>query len=331
MTALSRKDLGEPRVDDVSGWDLLRVAIARYNDVPREEAIATLGTSHALWLAYASVLSPGDEVLVEDPGYEPLERAAEAAGARVSKFARPSATRFALDPERIARAMTPKTRVVAVTNLHNPTGARASDDVLRDIARLVESRGGYLLVDEVYAPLDDLVDDRGVFTKSARKLGANVLATSSLTKCYGLGNERVGWLLAPPDVITRAEHAIVATCGVLPLNHAHLGVQAFSRIAPLSTRARGLIAGKRERVSRWIASRPDLSWSEPDAGLFGFATVDSSTDLTPLIERAAEDEGVLVAAGSFFGVPNGFRLSWSIAEDKLDEALARLERVLARW
>jgi aspartate/methionine/tyrosine aminotransferase len=326
MTTVTAEDLGAPAtsVDDPSGWERFRAAIARHNDVPVDEAIAALGTTHALWLAYATLVSPGDDVLVESPGYEPLERIAEGIGARVVRFERAAADRWALDPARVARAITPRTRVVVVTNLHNPTGVRATDDALREIARIAESRGAFLLVDEVYAPFDDFVDTAGVFGGSARKLGGNVVAVSSLTKCYGLGPDRFGWMLAPPDVIERAEDTITASAGMLPLSHAHFGAHALSRIVVLAARARALLGDKRATVERWVASRPDLEWSAPDAGLFGFATSKRSGDLTTLIERAALDKGVLVAAGSFFGVPNGFRLAWSMPKERLDDALARL-------
>jgi len=331
MPAVPTSDLGAPAsFDDPHGWEKLRDAIARYNAVTPEEAIAALGTTHALWLAYATLLAPGDDVLVEAPGYEPLERIAEGVGARVVRFDRVASEKWAIDPARVERAMTPRTRLVVVSNLHNPSGARASDDVLREVARVAASRGAHLLVDEVYAPFDAFVGEDGVFHGSARRLAPNVVAVSSLTKCYGLGSDRFGWLLAPPDVVARAEDAITASCGMLPLSHAHLGAHAFARIVPLAARARKLLGNKRARVAEWFAGRPDLTWSAPAEGLFGFATSSRAGDLTTVIEQGAASHGVLVAAGAFFGVPNGFRMSWSIAEDKLAEALSRLGEMLPR-
>jgi aspartate/methionine/tyrosine aminotransferase len=323
-------ELGMPaaaELDDPSGWTRLRDAIATYNGVPPGEAVATLGTSHALWLVYASLASAGDDVLVEEPAYEPLLRAAEGAGARVVRFARASADQFALDPERISRAMTPRTRAVVVSNLHNPSGVRASDESLIAAARIAQARGAYLVVDEVYAPFDELVDDRGTFTRSARKLAPNVIAVSSLTKCFGLSPHRIGWVLAPPEIVTRLDDAITGSCGHLPLPHAHFALRAFSCIGQLAARSRGLLAGKRARVAAWVASQ-GLVWSAPMEGLFGFACVPGGPDLTPAIEAAAREREVLVAAGSFFGVPNGFRLAWSAPGNLLDEGLARLAETL---
>jgi len=323
-------DLGVPpasALDDPGGWARLRAGIARYNDVPEAEAIAALGTTHALWLAYTALTSPGDEVLVEAPTYEPVVRIAEGLGLAVSTFERAGADRFAVDPDRVARALTPRTRVVAVTNLHNPTGVRIPDDTLRALARTVESRGATLLVDEVYAPFDGLTDGAGVFRGSARKLGPNVVTVASLTKCYGLGNQRIGWVLAPREVIAHADDAITASAGMLPLCHAHVALRAFDRIGDLAARVRTSLAGKRERVSTWAAAQ-GLAWSAPTEGLFGFARVPGAGDLTGVIERTAREREVLVAPGSFFGIPDGFRLSWSRAAMDVEEGLAILAEVL---
>ena len=217
--------------------------------------------------------------------------------------------------------------MIAVTNLHNPSGARAPDEALKAIARTAESRGATLLVDEVYAPFDGLIDDTGVFRGSARRLAPNIVTVSSLTKCYGLGPQRIGWMLGPPEIIARAEDGITASAGMLPLPHAHVALRAFDRILDLAARTRAGKLGKRERVGAWVAAR-GLEWSSPAAGLFGFARLPGAGDLTSLIERGAREHEVLVAPGSFFGIPDGFRLSWSRPTDVVEEGLTRLADVL---
>jgi hypothetical protein len=297
-------------------WRAFSDGIAAYNGVSVAEVLPALGTTQALWLACAAILSPGDDVLVEAPAYEPLLRIPEGAGARVVPFERDAAAGFALDPERVARAMTPRTRLVLVSNLHNPTGARAPDDDLRAVARVAAAHGAYVLV-----------DDGGVFTGSARRLAPNVLAVSSLTKCYGLGAERIGWVLAPPDVIERARDALVASTGLLPCSHSRIAVAAFTALPALAARSRALASGKRERIARWVADR-GLPWSAPAEGLFGFVTLPGRGDLTAAIESAANEQGVIVSPGAFFGIPNGFRLAWSLPADRLDEGLGRLGKAL---
>jgi aspartate/methionine/tyrosine aminotransferase len=226
--------------------------------------------------------------------------------------------------------MTQRTRVVSVTNRHNPTGMRMSDDVVREVARVAAKGGAYLVVDEVYAPFDAFVDDRGQFPGSARHIAPNVVAVSSLTKCYGLGAHRIGWLLAPAEIAARARDVVTACHGALPLAHAHLGVHAFARVHFLAARARSILRGKREYVAAWVNSMAEsgLAWSGPAEGLFGLVTVPGDVDLTPVIEAAARDRDVLVAAGAFFGVPNGFRVAWSSPIEALDEGLGRFGEVL---
>lgn len=326
--AWSELGIPEPDLDDPAAFAALREKIAIYNDVPAASVVPALGASQAIFLAYAATLSPGDEVIVERPGYEPLTRAAEGMGAVVRTFERRLEDGFAVDPERVAAQVTPRTRVIAVTNLHNPTGARTSDATLRELAQIAEARGAYLLVDEVYAPFDDLPED-GVFRATARKLAPNVVVASSLTKCYGLGMHRIGWLLGPDAVVERAEAAMISLTGHLPLSHAARGAAALSNVGKLATRAKALVAGKRDVATAWASALPDATWSAPASGLFGLVTVPGAGDLLPRIESWATDHGVLVGAGTFFGVPNGFRLSWaSLARPRFEEGLDKLAALL---
>ncbi|AKU96785.1 Aspartate aminotransferase [Labilithrix luteola] len=318
-----------PPIDDTSGYGKLVAGIARHNDVPASEVIPALGTAQALHLAYTAVLSPGDEVLLEHPVYEPLVRIGEGVGAVIRTYERRADEGFRVDPERIAAQMTPRTRLIVVTNLHNPTGVRVPDETLRELAKIAEAHSAYLLVDEVYAPFDDLPED-GIFRRSARKLGPNVMAVSSLTKCYGLGTYRVGWMLAPEHLIAEAEATTIATVGHLPLSHAHLGVTALEAVGSLAKRAKALLVGKRELAEQWVSQFPRARWSAPKDGLFGLVTIDGADNLLPRIETNIREHGVLVGPGSFFGIPNGFRLSWAtLPAEEFKKGLERLEPLVA--
>lgn len=317
---------GARRAGDVACYAELRARMAVYNCVAAAEVVPALGTTQGIFLAYAALLSPGDEILVEHPGYEPLTRIAEGLGVHVRTFARDPAQGYRLDPAAVAAAMTPRTRAIVVTNLQNPTGVRTDDDTIRELARIAEAQAAHVIVDEVYAPFDGLTDD-GVFHGSARNLAPNVLAIGSLTKAYGLGNLRVGWLLAPEAVAARALDAIISVAGHLPLVHASFGVAAFDHLPALSARAKALFAGKRAIAEAW-AKGLGLGWSAPREGLYGLVTVPGAGDLLAEIEAHAVETGVLVSAGSFFGVPDGFRLSWaSCDEARFREGLTRLARL----
>jgi len=185
-------------------------------------------------------------------------------------------------------------------------------------------------VNEVYAGFDDLPED-GVFRRSARKLDKNVIAVASLTKCYGLGMYRLGWLLGPEEIALRADAAAVATLGHMPLAHASYGAALFGEIGRLAKRAKVLLAGKREIASRWATSLPNAHWSAPESGLFGLVTLPGRGELLPRIEAHARETGVLVGAGTFFGAPESFRLAWATCDAaRFEEGLRLLEPLVSR-
>ncbi len=310
-------------LDDPHAWASLPGAIGDATGVPADEIAPALGTSHAIFLAYQALLSPGDRVLVEHPVYEPLVLVARALGATVDAFPRP---RGELSVDAVLSRVTPATRAVVLTNLHNPTGVRAPDDTIAELARRLADVP--LIVDEVYAPFDGLLEGDRI-PASARGLGPNVIAISSLTKAFGAGPHRVGWVAAPAVVAARVRGAITSTCGLLPVSHAAIARHLLRHVGALAVRSRGLLGDKRARVADFVARR-GLDWSGPAEGLFGLVYVEGSRDVREVVEEAARDLGVLVAPGAFFGEPASFRIGWSLPEADLDAALDRLDRLLAR-
>lgn len=300
----------------------LRKAIAARYDVPFDNAMPTLGTTHGLWCVYASLLSPGDDVVVEAPVYEPLVRIPEGLGARVIPFVRDPA----IDVARVKSALTPRTKLVAISNLHNPTGAFVDDHTIRELANAIAPIP--LLVDEVYR------DMLGAPGHTSFRLAPNILTTSSLTKVYGLGWLRAGWVLAPEAIASAVHTAILHTAGAHSWALASAAIRAFERIDELHARSRLVRAHDVDganKLSAWVAKRPYLSFDPHEGSIFGFVTDTRGKSTRPWIERAIEKERVIVAPGEFFGAPSGFRIRYGAVDHAiLDEGLARLGRVLDR-
>jgi aspartate/methionine/tyrosine aminotransferase len=175
------------------GYRPLVQKIAERYEVAPEQVVTTQGTSMANYLAYASVVQRGDEVLVESPAYEPLIDIPERLGARLTRFERSFRDGFKIDLERLADKITKQTRLIVLTNMHNPSGVLENNKILEKVAELAEKARAYVLVDEVY--LDFLFEQR---PRSSVHLAPNVLVTSSLTKAYGFDGLRCGWVLAAP-------------------------------------------------------------------------------------------------------------------------------------
>jgi aspartate/methionine/tyrosine aminotransferase len=325
-------ELGPPEApDDYGAWGRFTAALARRYDVPAAEIVPALGASGGMFVAYAALCRPGERVLVETPAYEPLVATAEGLGLRVERFARRRERAFALDPDEIGRALGPGVRAVVLSDVHNPSGTAADAGALVALARLLDARDAFLIVDEVYGDLRELQAPGS--PRTARRLGPNVAAVGSLTKQYGVAWARAGYVFLPPEAAARAREVVTHAAGHLPPLTGAYGALALAQVDALERRRRALLDGKRPLVDAWVARQAGrLAWVPPHPEVpFGFLYEEGARrrDLIERLERGARERGVLVAPGEFFGEPDGFRLSWNLPAAALPEALAQLELALA--
>src|SRR5213592_3838625 len=189
------KDLEINGSDNGYGYPPLQKAIAAHHGVDPDCVVESAGTSMANHLAMAAIIEPGDEVLIEHPAYGPILDVAHYLQANVRRFTRAEENSWAIDPHEVRRCTTPKTRLIVITNLHNPTSVLTPESVLREIGDIASSVGAFVLVDEVY--LDAVYEDT---PRTSFILGPEFVVTSSLTKVYGVSGLRCGWILAQPDL-----------------------------------------------------------------------------------------------------------------------------------
>ena len=299
------------------GYPPLQERLAKKNGVPADCVVAANGTSMANHLAMAALLDPSDEVLIEEPAYEPLLNVPEYLGARIRRFPRHFENGFALDPQEVEKAITPRTRLIVVTNLHNPTGARASDSQLRAIGDIAKKSGAYVLVDEVY--LDACFDPNA---RSAFHLGENFIVTSSLTKAFGLSGLRCGWVLAPPPLAERMWR-INDLYGVIPAHVAELlSVIALDHLDKISDYARSRLQTNRPILQRFLDSRRDLA-AIPANGTTTFPRL-ASGNVGALCRLLREKYETSVVPGRFFEMPAHFRIGIGGKTELLEEGLRRL-------
>ena len=313
------------RNDD--GWPPLVEAIAARWGVGTERVATATGASGANFLALASLLRPGDTVLAEWPGYDPHIGAARLLGAEVRTFDRGWARGFALDPEAVEAALTPRTRAIVLTNLHNPSGIYADPDALATVGALARSVGAKVIVDEVY--LDAL--DEGVDRSPASTRDDVFVSTNSLTKSYGLAGIRVGWLLADPETVERALRVrdVVDAVGSIPSET--LGVLACERLDALLERARAVLARGSALFRDFVAARDELEWVPPRGGAVGFPRLVGGGAADPFVEHALRAHGVGVTPGRLFGAPAHFRVAVAGPYDVLERGLDALGRALDEW
>jgi hypothetical protein len=305
------------------GYRPLVQKIAERYEVAPEQVVTTQGTSMANYLAYASVVRPGDEVLVESPAYEPLIDIPERLSARLTRFERPFRDGFKLDLDRLAAQITKRTRLIVLTNMHNPSGVLESAGVLAEVAKMAAKVRAFVLVDEVY--LDFLFEQR---PRSSVHLAPNVMVTSSLTKAYGFDGLRCGWILAAPDqakAMWRLQD-FFGVNGAIPAEKT--SVVAFERLNYFVERTRAIIKANRPLVDQFMAAHQDqLKWTPPAGGPVCFPKLRSGS-ATKFVEKLRAKYEVGLIPGHFFEMPKHFRLGFGGDHANLQEGLARLSEAL---
>ncbi len=304
------------------GYGPLLERIAQHTGAPLECIVTAAGTSMANHLAMAALLNPGDEVVLEHPGYGPLLDVAQYLGARVQRIHRRFEDGFALSLGEIAATITPATRLIVLSNLHNPTGALLSSETLASIGHLAHRHGAHVLVDEVY--LEMLFDQAKT---SAFSLGKEFVVTSSLTKAYGLSGLRCGWILAAPEVahrIWRLNDLFAAT----PAHPAErMSVMAFDHLDQFRERARKLLAVNRPLLDAFLDSRAELACVRPPAGTVVFPRLRHG-DPEAFFQLLREKYETSVVPGRLFEMPRHFRLGIGGPTEDLRAGLERLSAAL---
>ena len=318
LAELPRLPALEINGDSKYGYAPLQQAIARKCGVDPDCVVAAAGTSMANHLAMATLIDPGDEVLIEHPAYELLVSAALFLGAQVKRFARAADNGYALDPAVVRRALTAKTKLIVVTNLHNPSGVLTPYAVLREVGDLARSVGAHVLVDEVY--LDAVYENT---PRTAFQLGPEFIVTNSLTKVYGLSGLRCGWILAQPD-LARAMWRLNDLFASIPAHPAELlSVAALEQLDVIRARARRVVEADRALLGEFLDPQRAVSAPRTTWGTTAFLRLHGA-DADQLLARLRADYETTAVPGRFFEMPNHFRIGMGVNTEMFGEGLRRL-------
>jgi hypothetical protein len=305
-----------------NGYGPLVEAIANRYGVSPEQVTTAQGASGANFLVFAALLGPGDDVLVERPGYDPLLGAPRLLGANTVRFERRFDEAFRVLPQRIRETLTARTKLIVITSPHNPTGAIIDTATLGEIGSLARAHGAHILMDEVY------LDVSGAAVPPAATLGAEFISTSSLTKSYGLSGLRCGWILSSPSVAERIRRARDVVDGTGSIVAERLAVIAFQHLDRLITRAKGIVGQNAPRVRSFVKGRPDLEWVEPAGGTVAFPRLRGVTDTTVFVDRLLAERDTAVVPGRFFEAPAHIRIGFSGSPDVLEPGLQAIGAAL---
>lgn len=313
----------------VAGNPFVVEQLSRTYSVPMDCILPTTGATGALSLLYRAYLKPGDHVLVETPGFDLFEDIAHVLSAQVDCFDR-KGDRFEIDPDEIESRIQENTRLVVLTNLHNPSGMLTRDPVLQEVARIAERHDIKVIVDEVYG------DYAGSNTRphGAARLSPNLVSISSLTKIYGLSTLRCGWIVATPEVLAPVRAmSDQFEFGVSKLSHAVAALVMEDRAA-FDTYWQAVIASARpimeKHFGRWRAEHL-VKGQLPDYGCIAFPRLIGIDDTLAFSNWLADRYGVIVVPGELFRAPGHVRIGFALAGQELESALSHFTEALKEY
>ena len=310
------------------GYQPLVDGLAEHYGV-RSDRIATAGgCSGANFVAIAALISAGDDVLIEQPGYDPLLGACLLMGAYVRRFTRRFEHRFGIDLDDLRRQVTARTKLIVVTSPHNPSGVVLDRPALIEIGRIADAVGAFVLVDEVYLDAAALVRGQHGPALSAAQLDGPFVITNSLTKSYGLAGLRSGWAIAQPAIVTRMRRTrdVIDNAGSSPADR--LAALAVSQRSRLAERTRSLLGANLALAREFFTGQPRLELAEPPNTSVVFPRIRDCADAEPFVRTLLDRHGVAVAPGYFFDSPAHFRVSVAGQTDALKSGLERIDETL---
>jgi aspartate aminotransferase/aminotransferase len=300
-----------------------RISRAWQRQVRDDRIVITTGSIGALYSALMSIIDPGDEVLIPDPGWPNYEAIVHLAGATPVRFAQIAARGFLPDPAEIARLVTPRTKALLINTPGNPTGAVFSAALMADIAEIVRASGIYLVSDEIY---EDIVFE-GEHVSAARFTPADRLfVVSGFSKTYAMTGWRVGWLVCPPElaaIATGLQEPVTSCASSIAQKAAEAALAGDQQCAQ---NFRDVFKRRRDIVLD-VFGNTGLLPAVPEGAFYALIDIASSG------RRSLEFAKELLAAcdtavvpGITFG-PSGdryVRVAFTIADDDLREGLQRL-------
>ena len=313
---------------EIDGTERLRSNVASlYENQCAPNVLITHGAISANALVYETLIEPRDHMISVLPTYQQHYSIAESYGAKVDVLRLREEDAFLPDLDELRRMVRPSTRVIAVNNPNNPTGSLMERAFLEEIVEIARSCGAYVLSDEVYRG----ADQHGAgFTASVADLYEKGVSTGSMSKTWSLAGLRVGWIVAPVELIHRVRiHRDYNTISVGMLNDLLASIALENRDAILK-RNHGILRTNLSLLDAWIAKEPRLSYVKPKSGTTAWVRVDIAMTSRDFCVALLEKTGVMFTPGSALDSEGYIRIGYANNRDVLVEGLARTSEFLRR-
>lgn len=310
----------------IDGTERLRSNVASLYEKQRvPNVLITHGAISANALVYETLVEPGDHVISVLPTYQQHYSIPESYGAKVEILRLREENAFLPDLEELKRMVTPTTRIIAINNPNNPTGSLMDRAFLEQLAQIARSCGAYVLCDEVYRGTDQQGDG---FTASIADIYEKGISTGSMSKTWSLAGLRVGWIVAPVELIHRVQiHRDYNTISVGMLNDLLASIALENREAILA-RNHEILRTNLALLDAWIAEEPKLSYVKPKSGTTALVKVDVDMTSRDFCIALLEKTGVMFTPGSALDIEGYVRIGYTNNRDVLIKGLKRVSDFL---
>jgi aspartate/methionine/tyrosine aminotransferase len=317
---------GRTGYTSTAGDPALRLAVARrypaIADGP-ESVVITIGSQEAVFTTIMTLVDPGDEVLVPDPGYPAYPVVVSLLGGSAARYPLRHERRFRVDPDDVLGRITPKTRLVVLCSPSNPSGAMDDDHDLERLAAGLHAAGVPWLSDEIYS---GFAYDREASSIS-RFDPEGGLVVSGLSKDLSMTGWRVGWVVGPRDIVARiiAAHQYVVTCASSVSQAAAVDALGDGAAADRAGYLE-IFRARRARMAEELGRIPGLEVTMPDGAFYFFVDVRRFGDSLAIAERVLTRRKVITIPGEAFG-PGGagfLRVSYAASEEDITRGVRAL-------
>jgi len=317
--------LSDLRLDGRNFYGLQELVdeLARSYEVPARNIVVTHGASMGIFLLLTSMLEQGDEVILEVPNYEPLYRIPKAIGARVRILERSFDNQYQISLEQLERKISPETEAVLITNTHNPSGVATNQEKLRTMGQIVRENDARLICGEAY--LESVFEHP---IHPAYTLAENAISIGSLSKAYGLGGLRIGWIFCDEEHKS-AMHSLenyISPRNTYPAQV--IATHALKRRNQLLERSKEQVRKNRDILQSWVERRKDVDWVPPDGGPICFFKITSNLDVWNVMKTLKEAYDTLVVPGDFFWAKGFIRIGFGKDSEHVRTGLENLGKVL---
>ncbi len=312
----------------IEGSDRLRKAISSlYEEQEVENVVVTHGTIGANMLIHKTLVEAGDRVVAVVPTYQQHYSIPASIGADVHTLKLREENSFLPDLEELRALVVPGTRLIAINNPNNPTGALMDRPMLEEIAAIARDAGAWILCDEVYRGTDQ---EGAGMTVSMADIYEKGISTAGMSKAYALAGLRLGWIAAPQKVIEAVSiHRDYDTISVGVIDD-HFATMALENRDNVLARSHTITRGNLALVEEWIAREPPISWVKPKSGTTALLKYDLPMSSRDFCIALLKETGVMFTPGSALDMEGYVRIGYANNPLILKEGLGRVSSFLSR-